>query len=144
VALRKSEKADVLARLPLFEHCTKRDLGRIASVSVQQQFAAGAVLTREGRRGGLAYVLLGGSVTARRAGRKVGALGTGAVVGELSLIDGGTRTATVTADEAVDALVINAGDFRKVVLESPRITLALMRALAGRIRDTDRRGDLRH
>jgi len=140
----KADKADVLARLPLFEHCTKKDLAQVAGVSVEQQFPAGAVLTREGHRGGLAYVILSGRATARRDGRRVGELAAGDVVGELSVIDGGVRTATVSADDPVDALVINDSDFGRIVRHSPRFTVALLRTLAGRIRDADRRGDLRH
>jgi CRP/FNR family cyclic AMP-dependent transcriptional regulator len=144
VALRKPEKIEVLSALALFEHCTKKDLAALATVSVDESFPPGAVLTREGQLGGLAYVLLAGSATARRRGRKLATLGAGAVVGELSLIDGGPRTATVTADEALEVLAINADDFRRLVVHSPRFTVALLRTLAGRIRDADRRGDLRH
>lgn len=144
VALRTAEKVAILSQLPLFEHCTKKDLTRVATVSVEQAFAPGAVLTREGQVGGLAFVLLRGSATVRRNGRKVGDVDAGGVVGELGLIDGGPRTATVTAREPVEALAIAAGDFRDVVAHSPRFTAALARSLAGRIREADRRGDIRH
>jgi CRP/FNR family cyclic AMP-dependent transcriptional regulator len=139
VALPKAHKRELLAGLPLLAHCTKKDLAALAAVVVDETFDAGHVLTREGQLGGLAYVLVSGTVTLRRKGRRVGRLGPGSIVGELSLIDGGPRTATVSADVPVEVLSVNADDFRRVVLASPRLTLALLRTLAERIRDADQR-----
>ncbi|MDA8284921.1 MAG: cyclic nucleotide-binding domain-containing protein [Actinomycetota bacterium] len=142
--MRKADKVEALARLALLEHCTRRDLTALASVAVEEDFPPGAVLTREGQRGGLAFVLLSGAASARRGNRRIATIRPGEIVGEMSLIDGAPRSATVTADDAVRALAINVDDFRALVGRSPRFTAALLRTLAGRIRDADRKGELRH
>lgn len=142
--MRKAEKIEALAALPLFEHCTRRDLTAVAAASVEEDFPRGSVLTREGQRGGLAFVLLSGSATARRNNRSIGTLGPGSIVGELSLVDGRERSATVTVDEDARVLAINGDDFARLVAQSPRFTVALLRTLAGRIRDADTKGAARH
>jgi CRP/FNR family cyclic AMP-dependent transcriptional regulator len=111
-------------------------------VSVVSTVAPGAVLTREGQQGGLAYVVVAGTVKATRKGRRVVMLGPGSIVGELSLLDGGPRTATVTAVDDVSLLEINGDDFARLIAHSPHFTANLLRTLAGRVRATDRRLDL--
>ena len=65
--------------------------------------------------------------------------GPGEVLGELSAIDGRPRSATVTAVDPVEALVLPAADFRAFLENTPRITLYLLRALIGRLREADRK-----
>jgi CRP-like cAMP-binding protein len=132
----------LLAGLALFARCTKRELSEIAGVTVEAVMPAGAVLTREGHRGALAYVIVDGSVRVTRGGRTVGTFGPGAIVGELSLIDGGVRTATVTAVEEVTVLEINADDFQRLLERSAHLTANLLRTLAERLRATDQQVDL--
>ena len=74
----------------------------------------------------------------RRNGKKVAALGPGAVVGELSLLDHGPRTATVTTDTEATVLVLDQRHFSAVIDEVPTIGHKIMGVLAGRIRDLDR------
>ena len=65
-------------------------------------------------------------------------LGPGAVVGELSLLDHGPRTATVTTDTEATVLVLDQRHFTSVIDEVPHISHKIMAVLAGRIRDLDR------
>lgn len=143
MATRTADRVEALAALRLLEHCSRRDLTALARIGVDEAFPRGSVLTREGQTGGLAYVVLEGCAVARRAGRRIGELGPGEVVGELSVIDGGPRTATVTAETEIRALAIDGAELRKVLARSPRLTAALLRTLAERIREADRRVDLR-
>lgn len=143
MGISKAQKVAILQSLPLFEAATKRELGAVAAVAVDTELPAGTVLTREGATGGLAYVVVDGTVVATRKGRAVGTLGPGSIVGELSLLDGGPRTATVTATDRVTVLELAAEDFRKVLDRSPAFAAGLLRALAGRLRETDRKIDLR-
>jgi CRP/FNR family cyclic AMP-dependent transcriptional regulator len=133
---------ELLATLALFARCTRRELGEVASVTVDATMPAGAVLTREGQRGALAYVIVDGSVRVARAGHTVGTFGPGAIVGELSLIDGGVRTATVTAVDEISVLQINAEDFQRLIERSPHLTANLLRTLAERLRATDQQVEL--
>jgi CRP/FNR family transcriptional regulator, cyclic AMP receptor protein len=132
----------LLASLALFARCSRRELADVAGVTVEATMPAGAVLTREGHRGALAYVIVDGSVQVTRGGRTVGTFGPGAIVGELSLIDGGVRTATVTAVDEISVLQINAEDFQRLIERSPHLTANLLRTMAERLRVTDQQVDL--
>ena len=133
------DKIAVLARLPLFETCTKKDLASIASVTVDTERAPGSILTREGRDGGLMFVIVDGEAEVERDGRVLKRLGPGDVVGELSLIDGLPRSANVRAVTAVRLLELAGDDFRSLAAGSPQFVRNLLRALSLRIRDMDER-----
>ncbi len=142
--LRKEEKVELLGRLPLFENCTKRELADIASIMVEAAKPAGAHLTRQGQDGGLMFVLvegraevLAGDDRAAGAAQVIGQLGPGDVVGELSLIDGHARSASVRAVTDVTLLEIVSDDFIELVHRSPSFVLSLLRALSLRVRETE-------
>ena len=151
--LRREERVELLGRLPLFENCAERDLGEIAAIMVEATRPAGSYLTRQGRDGGLMFVLvegeaevIAGDETARpgadqtdgtAAGRVIGRLRPGDVVGELSLIDGKARSASVRALSDVTVLEIVSDDFRELVDRSPGFVLSLLKALSLRVRDMD-------
>ena len=144
VRLRKGEKVDLLGRLPLLEDCTKKELGEIASIMVEAERAEGTYLTREGQAGGLMFVIVEGTadvVTGDRSegGRRkvIGRLNAGDVVGELSLIDGEARSASVVATSPVHVLEIARDDFLKLVHRSPKFVMALLRALSRRVREVE-------
>jgi CRP/FNR family cyclic AMP-dependent transcriptional regulator len=142
--LRKEEKVELLARLPLFENCTRKELRDIASIMVEADRPAGAVLTREGQDGGLMFVLLEGQadvLAARPNGsskpKVIGRLKDGDVVGELSLIDGRARSATVVASTPVRVLQLATDDFQVLVHKSSKFRKALLQALSMRVREMD-------
>jgi CRP-like cAMP-binding protein len=74
----------------------------------------------------------------KRNGKKVATLGAGSVVGELSLLDHGPRTATVVAETECTMLVISQRQFLAVIDAIPAISHKLLATLAGRIRELDR------
>ena len=80
-----------------------------------------------------------GTCTVSRNGKKVATLGPGAVVGELSLLDHGPRTATVTADTPMTVLVLDQRHFIAVLDDVPALSHKLLANLAGRIREFDRK-----
>ena len=89
---------DHLRNVPLFSSCSTRELQTIAKAADELTVPAGHQLTDQGQMGREAFVLIDGSVTVKRNGKKVTNLGPGSVVGELSLLDHGPRTATVVTD----------------------------------------------
>lgn len=142
--LRKEDKVELLGRLPLFENCTKRDLSQIASIMVEAERPEGAYLTREGQEGGLMFILVEGTADvvtgdpARpRSRRVIGRLRDGDVVGELSLIDGHGRSASVVATSPVHVLEIASDDFKKLIHRSPKFVNAMLRALSLRVREVE-------
>jgi CRP/FNR family transcriptional regulator, cyclic AMP receptor protein len=129
---------DELRGIPMFAGCTRKELTRLAAAGDEIDVSAGTVLADQGQTGREAFVVLRGSVSVRRNGRKIATLGPGAIVGELSLLDHGPRTATVTCDTDARLFVISQRHFLAVLDDVPTIGHKLMAALASRIRELDR------
>ena len=124
----RTKHLEHLAEIPLFSALSKRDLGRIAKASNEVTVPAGHVLVDQGDAGREAFVLVEGTATVKRNGR----------IGELALLDHGPRTATVTADTSVTALVLSAREFSGVLEEVPGLAQKLLGQLAARVRELDR------
>lgn len=140
----KSRKVDALRNVRLLAACTNRELAEVAALSVPASLPAGTVLTREGQTGGLAYVIESGTAEVLRGNRRVATLGPGDVVGEMSLIDGGPRTATVRASTDLEVLEITSRDLQRLLRDAPRLRRSLLRSMAARVRDVDRRAASRY
>ncbi len=134
----KKSYLEHLAKVPLFSSCSTRDLQKIAKAGDEVVMPAGSVIVDQGQTGREAFVILDGTALVKRNNKKVAVLGSGAVVGELSLLDHGPRTATVVAETDVSLLVIGQRQFLGVIDEVPALSHKLMSTLAGRIRDLDR------
>ena len=107
----------------------------IAGVADELQLATGRELTREGDRGREFFVVIDGELEVRRKSRKIATLGGGDFVGEMALVTGRPRNATVTTKGTVRALVITDRAFARLLETSPPIQLKIMRALAERVPD---------
>jgi CRP-like cAMP-binding protein len=133
--LRKDAKLELLRRVPLFELCTKRELQQIAGVADELDVPSGKSLTREGRNGYEFVVLVDGAAEVRRKTRVVNKLRSGDFFGEIALITGAPRTATVTTTAPSRVLVIAARDFRRLLRETPSMQMNVLEALAARLPD---------
>ncbi len=131
--LRKNGKVELIKRVPLFERCSKRELNAIASIADELDVPGDLDLTKEGRTGAEFIVLVSGAAEVRRGGRKVNALRDGDFLGEISLVTGTPRTATVTTTEPTRLLVITARDFQKLMHDSPSIQAKVLEAVASRL-----------
>ena len=85
MALRSKAKTDLLKSVPLFEHCSRRELGKIAGITDEIAVDDGKVLITEGDRGREFFVIISGEVDVRRKGRKLATLGPGTYFGEIAL-----------------------------------------------------------
>ena len=127
-----------LKNIPLFSECSPKELGLVVKNSTERVLKAGTVLMDQGQTGREAYVILEGSATVKRNGKKIGSAKSGSVIGELSLLDNGPRTATVTADTDVRLLVITERGLKAAIDNIPAISRKLLKALATRVRELDR------
>jgi CRP/FNR family cyclic AMP-dependent transcriptional regulator len=134
----KKTPLQYLAQVPLFSSCSARDLGKIAKAADRINMVAGTTIITQGTAGKQAFVLLSGSATVKRNGKKIATVQAGTIVGELSLLDRGSRTATVVCDTDCELLVIDARHLFAVIDEVPAMAHKLLAALATRIRDLDR------
>lgn len=127
-----------LRNVSLFSSCSNKDLEKIAKAADEITLPAGKLIVDQGQTGREAFIILSGSATVKRNGKKVATLGPGSVVGELSLLDHGPRTAAVTADTDCQVLVISQRQFMAVIDAIPALSHKLLATLAGRIRELDR------
>ena len=134
----KKQQLESLSTVALFSACSKKELEKVARATDDITMTAGTVIIDQGQTGREAFVIVAGDVTVKRNNRKVATLGPGSVVGELSLLDNGPRTASVVCDTDCTLLVIDHRRFRGVVEEIPAIAHKLLGSLAGRIRELDR------
>jgi CRP/FNR family cyclic AMP-dependent transcriptional regulator len=128
---------DHLAAVPLFNACSKKELGLIAKATTEMSFPDGTELMVQDQPAREAFVVTDGTVVVKRNGRKVAELGAGSVLGELGLLDRGPRTATVTAQGPIEALVLGPREFAGLLDEVPSISHKLLKAMAARIRELD-------
>jgi CRP-like cAMP-binding protein len=122
----------------LFTPCRKGELVRIAALVDEIEAPKGKTLAREGEPGWEFFVVAEGNATARRGGRKVGEIGPGSFFGEMSLLDRGPRTATVTADTDMHLLVLSSRSFSSLMDEMPKVAQRIMAGMAERLRAAER------
>jgi CRP/FNR family transcriptional regulator, cyclic AMP receptor protein len=132
-----SPLADQLAGLPLFSACSARDLQRLARATDEVVVEAGKVLTTEGTVGREAFVIIDGVAEVRKGDRVEAELGPGAHFGELALLDGGPRTATVVAQGEMTLVVLSKPAFNAVLDEIPTLAHKLLVSLARRLRESE-------
>jgi len=133
VRLHKNAKIDLIKRVPLFSHCTKRQLEAIASQADEIDIAEGRSLVEEGERGREFVVIIEGSADVIRKGRRINTLGSGDFVGEIALLLNTPRTATVTTTAPTRVLVLTDRAFRHVAQEMPSVHESLLKGLADRL-----------
>jgi CRP/FNR family cyclic AMP-dependent transcriptional regulator len=133
----KDAKVRLLADVALFRLCTRSELARIASLAEEIEAPAGKVLTQEGESGWEFFVVAEGRATARRGSRRMATIGPGSFFGEMSLLDEGPRSATVTADTDMHLLVLSSRSFSQLIEEVPAVARRILRGMAERLRDSE-------
>ena len=135
-----SKKAHLehLRNVNLFQGCSTKELEKIAKASDEINMSAGSLIVDQGQTGREAFVVLEGTVGVKRNGKKVGSYGPGTVVGELSLLDHGPRTATVVCETDCVLLLLDQRHFMGVLDDVPALAHKLLGTLASRIREMDR------
>jgi CRP/FNR family transcriptional regulator, cyclic AMP receptor protein len=131
--LRKDLKVEMISHVPLFATCSKTELRKIASLADEIDLPAGTRLTKEGASGKEFVVIVKGRADVVRRGKKLRSLGNGDFLGEIALVTGTPRTATVTTTEPTRALVIAAPAFRTLLRNTPSMQLKVLDALASRL-----------
>jgi len=124
-----------LRPVPLFRGLTKEQLLHVARKSVEVTHLSGATLVQQGDPGDSLCIIAEGTVEVRRDGRVVAQMTAGEFFGELSLIDGEPRSATVVAVEDVVLLTLSSSDFDSL-LTIPYVARAALKSLAKRFRET--------
>jgi CRP/FNR family cyclic AMP-dependent transcriptional regulator len=134
MADRKS-KLELLASVPLFQDLSKRELSAILKSAREVQHPAGSAVLEEGTDGVGFHLILEGKATVVIGGRTRAELGPGSYFGEMSLIDGLPRTATVTPVTPMKTLTIASWDFAPMIDQNPSIARKLLVEMSRRLRE---------
>ncbi len=126
-----------LKGIALFSACTNKELELIARTTTQLRFPAGEVLARAGDNGHEFMAIVAGAARVDIGERTVATIGVGDFFGEIALLDGGPRTATIVAATDLVAEVIGQREFSTLVEDSPHLAKSLLVGLARRLRAAD-------
>lgn len=130
----QDSKMERLQQVPLLQECTTRQLREVARIAQVFEAAAGTVLTRVGEPGDEFFVILDGSARVDVPHGRRSQLRPGDFFGEMSLLDEGPRSATVTAETAIRLLVIRRRHFATLLREASGLTLKILATLSRRVR----------
>lgn len=132
-------KQNPLVEVSLFTGCSRSELGRIAQLVDEIDVPEGRVLIREGDPGREAFVIVEDEAEARIGDGVVAGLSAGDCFGEMSLLAGNARTATVTAKTPMQLLVLDSRSFDSLIDEVPAVAKKMLRQLATRVVANERR-----
>ena len=130
---------EAIATVPLFEGLEPRELAALAEAFKERRYSAGSTLASEGDAGAGFFVISEGTATVTVAGDERGTLGPGDYFGEIALIDGEARTATITAQSDMLCYGMTPWEFRPIVESDGRIAWKLLQALARKLRAAEHR-----
>jgi CRP-like cAMP-binding protein len=128
-----SDQTELLRRVPLFADLEKRELDEIARSLRERTFTAGEEVLTEGHAGVGFFVIVEGEARVTVRGAERARLGPGDHFGEIALVAGSERTATVTADSDLKCLALTSWEFRPLVEANGEIAWKLLQALARKL-----------
>lgn len=123
-----------LGKLPPFSELSPEELLGVSGIAERRVYAQGDVVFAEGDEADGLYAVGAGQLVVERGGRELARLGAGEVVGELAVLDGAPRTATVRAASHVEAFFVAQADFLELCDATPALVKNLLRSMARRLR----------
>jgi len=133
----REKHLNYLGKVEIFEAFSKKELQQLARLAEQVKIPEGKDLTKEGTTGREFFVITKGQAGVYRKGKKVASLGAGKFFGELSLLDGGPRNATVTADSDMEVILLGQREFLGLLHDVPTMAMKLIKGMATRLRESD-------
>jgi len=131
------QQIDLLRAVPLFTGCSQSELRSVAQLGTPISVDKGEVLTEQGSVGREFFLVLSGVAACRVGKRQVAQFTTGGYFGELALLHGGIRTADVVAETPMELLVLDAREFRSMLMTTPGIGVKMLARVAERLADAD-------
>jgi CRP-like cAMP-binding protein len=124
----------LLAACPVFRGLDAEGIAAVSAASIEVDFPAGRTIARQGEIGTGLFIVATGSVRVVRDGEDIARLGPGEFFGELSVLDGGPRNASVVADAETTCLALATWDAERVMREQPGVALAVLHVVVARLR----------
>lgn len=133
-----AEREEALAKVPLFEGLPRRHLRRLAKASGVTERREGATVVREGAAGSVFFVILDGKAKVVRRGRTVARLKRGDFFGEMSLLDGQPRGASVVTETDARFLTLSGKSLSDMLARDPLLATRIMKTMAARLRKLEK------
>lgn len=134
----RAQDAELLAGVPLFAGLSARHLRRLASVATEARFKPGATIVQEGTAGEAFHVIVEGWARVLHNGKSIARMGPGDFFGEVALLDGASRTASVQAVTDLHTIRIYRREFLALLQTEPTITMKVLAEIARRVRQRSR------
>jgi CRP/FNR family transcriptional regulator, cyclic AMP receptor protein len=134
----RRQTAQALSIVPLFAGFTKRDLHRLAEETDVVSFAAGTTVVEEGLLGETMFVVLSGEARVAKGKRRLGTVRPGDFFGEVALLDGAPRSASVVAETPLEAIRLYRRTLMRMIEAEPQLALKILDSLVRRVRNLSR------
>jgi len=134
---KRDVRLEMLAQVPMFSACSKKELQLIARRADPLDIEKGQLLVKEGTSGHEFFVIIDGKAKVTRRGRQVAVLGPGNFFGELALLDTAPRNATVTAQTPMEVLILGQREFSGLLADVPAMSNKVMKGMARRLHELD-------
>ena len=134
MSLTTERKVPFLRDVALFNGIDPEGLAMIAERALEVDFAEGRPIVRQGEVGTGFFLVTSGGARVVRDGTTIAEYGPGDFFGELSLLDRGPRIASVVATAPTTCLAIASWDFEALLESQPRLAIAILKGVAGRLR----------
>ncbi len=128
---------DQLSQMELFRGLTKADLKKVRQLMTPTTIKAGKQFITEGDPGRQAFLVLSGRATVRRGSKILTTVGPGDFLGEMSVLTGDHRTASVTAETELEVEVLNRREFSSLLDDQPKIAKKLLMGVINRLRELE-------
>lgn len=135
-----NDREQLLASVPLFADLPKKTLNRLGRIMTERQFPAGTDIVNAGEVGAGFFLITDGTVDVfSKDGQHLSTAKKGDYFGDMALLDGHPRSATVRATATTTCLVMSRWDFMAEVRQNPDIALELLAEMSQRVRAAERR-----
>ena len=132
----KTDPTETLRQVPLFSSLDKKELSMLAKLVKEQRYEPGTTIVRSGAGGHGLYVIKEGAVSVVQNGKTVASMGPGQFFGEISVLDGGLRTADVRAEEPTVCLALISWEVKPLLMENAGMTYKMLLEMVKRLRNT--------
>jgi CRP/FNR family cyclic AMP-dependent transcriptional regulator len=133
-----AQRADLLSRVPLFSGLSRRHIKLLAEAATDARYRPGTTIVLEGKPGDTFFAIVDGDADVLRGVRRIAKLGPGDFFGEISLLDGGPRTATVEARTPVVAVRLGRATFNQMLKVDPKVGVKILGEVAHRLREREK------
>jgi CRP/FNR family cyclic AMP-dependent transcriptional regulator len=128
---------NLLKTIPIFSSCSRKEIGAIGRITKEVTFDPGVAICREGETGVGLHIVVEGETKVQIGGRTRRRLGPGAFFGEVAVLDGGPRTATVIAETPVRTLSIPSWSFKTLLRSQPSLSTKMLEEVCRRLRTSE-------